>query len=36
MRGNICKHVMKVFRMLNTQVEPGDIIRYDGFLRGTI
>ena len=36
MRGNICKHVVKVFRMLNGQVEPGDIIKYAGSLRGTI
>ena len=36
MRGNICKHVVKVFRMLNTKVEPGDIIKYVGSLRGTI
>ena len=35
-RGNICKHVVKVFRMINTEVEPADIIRYAGSLRGTI
>lgn len=36
MRGNICKHAVKVFRMINTQVLPGHIIRYAGTLRGTI
>lgn len=36
MRGNICKHVVKVFRMINADAHPGDIIRYAGTLRGTI
>ena len=36
MRGNFCKHVVKVFRMLNADAHPGDIIRYAGSLRGTI
>ena len=36
MRGNICKHVVKVFRIINTEAQPADIIRYAGTLRGTI
>ena len=36
MRGNMCKHVIKVFRMINTDVLGYDIIRYACTLRGTI
>ena len=36
MRGNVCKHAVKVWRMLNPIAHPADIIRYAGTLRGTI
>ena len=36
MRGNVCKHAVKVFRMINPECHPADIIRYAGSLRGTI
>ena len=36
MRENVCKHAMKVFKMINKDVENGAIIRYAGTLRGTI
>jgi hypothetical protein len=35
-RGNSCKHVVKVFRKINTEAQPVDIIRYAGMLWGTI
>jgi hypothetical protein len=36
MRGNMCKHAIKVFRMINTDVLGSNIIRYACTLRGTI
>ncbi|KAG0600519.1 hypothetical protein M758_11G040500 [Ceratodon purpureus] len=36
LRGNICKHVVKVFRLINVELHPADIIRFAGSLRGTI
>ena len=36
MRGNICKHAMKVFKHLHPAVQDGFIIRFAGTLKGTI
>jgi hypothetical protein len=36
MRGNICKHAMKVFKCLHPDVEDAFIIRHAGTLKGTI
>ena len=36
MRGNMCKHAVKAFKMINKDVSGSDIIRYAGTLRGTI
>lgn len=36
MRGNICKHAMKVFKCLHPDIEDAFIIRHAGTLKGTI
>ena len=36
MRGNICKHAMKMFKYLHPDVQDGFIIRFAGTLKGTI
>ena len=36
MRGNICKHVVKVYKMMNWHVQDAIIICYVGFFCGTI
>ena len=36
MRGNICKHAMKVFKTLHPEIEDAFIIRHAGTLRGTV
>ena len=36
MQGNMCKHAVKAFTMINKDVSGSDIIRYACTLRGTI